>query len=270
MADVQGVEEHTGPEIRLGISFREPTRNELYWYQPAGDQITDRHGRFALGGLAVLVDSAFGGENHWRRRPGTWTVTTELRLDLLGRPAPEATSLDVRTEFLGDDGNCVLTRGEVVDDTGRTVASGLVKSMEIPGPDGVTEVEAEGWNAKLEPGTLEEVLCLTVGEERDGVVELWIAPEKGLCNPLGNLHGGVFAAAAETAGAAVFPHLREVSSASLDVRYPRSVPMEEPVLLRAEAVHSGRSWGVARVSTLDARGRVAAYATVTVYGRLEG
>ena len=138
-------------------------------------------------------------------------------------------------------------------------------------------VDAEGyddeppWPSALEPGTLAEVLCLTLSERGDGdggrVVEGVIAPEPTLANPLGNLHGGVFAAAAEVVGAAVFSHERDVSSSSLDVRYVRQIPLVQPVTVRAEVLHDGRSWGISQVTTRDERGRVCAVATVTVYGR---
>gem|GEM_PF-1567854 len=269
---------HTGPEIRFGIAFREPTPRELHWSQPAAGQVRDRHGRFSLGGLAVLVDSALGGENHWRRPPGTWTVTTELRIDLLRAPGVGTEGFRVESDFLGDDGQCVLTRGRVLDDSGAPVAAGLVKSMEIPGPEDVDELEPrEPWVPDLHPGTIEDVLCLDVSDFVDsvdpaagGVVEARIAPEPGLANPLGSLHGGVFAAAAETVAARLFGHGRDVSSSSLDVRYLRPVALDGPVVVRAETVHAGRSWGVARVETRDARGRVAAFATVTVYGEAPG
>ena len=132
--------------------------------------------------------------------------------------------------------------------------------MEIAGavdPDGYDDEPP--WPSRLAPGTLAEVLCLTLDERDDGpggtrVVEGVIAPEPTLANPLGNLHGGVFAAAAEVAGAAVFPHEREVSSSSLDVRYVRQIPLVQPVTVRAEVLHDGRSWGIAQVTTRDEGG----------------
>ncbi|MGX1597434.1 hotdog fold thioesterase [Dietzia maris] len=264
--------QHDGPEPRLGLTFSPNPDGSVSWHQPVADQFTDPSGRFATGGLAVLVDSGLGSENHRRRPEGMWTVTTELRMDLLARPRAGSAGLGIRTDHLGDDGHCLTTRGEVVDDDGGVIASGLVKSMEIAGavdPDGYDDEPP--WPSRLAPGTLAEVLCLTLDERDDGpggtrVVEGVIAPEPTLANPLGNLHGGVFAAAAEVAGAAVFPHEREVSSSSLDVRYVRQIPLVQPVTARAEVLHDGRSWGIAQVTTRDERGRVCAVATVTVYG----
>ena len=257
----------------MGLTFREEPDGSISWHQPVADQFVDPSGRFATGGLAVLVDSGLGSENHRHRPAGVWTVTTELRVDLLARPRTGSTGLGLRSDHLGDDGHCLTTRGEVLDDDGTVLAAGLVKSMEISGVVGLEGYDEEPpWPSRLEPGTLAEVLCLTL-HDRDGgppgqrVVEGVIEPEPALANPLGNLHGGVFAAAAEVAGAAVFPHEREVSSSSLDVRYIRQIPLVDPVTVRAEAVHDGRSWGIAHVSTVDERGRVCAVASVTVYGR---
>lgn len=265
--------QHTGPEPRLGLTFTETADGAITWHQPVGDQFLDPRGRFATGGLAVLVDSGLGSENHRRRPRGTWTVTTELRLDLLARPRAGSTGLGVRADHLGDDGSCLTTRGEVVDDDGSVVAAGLVKSMEIRGVVDPDDYDDEPpWPSALVPGTLAEVLCLTFDHHTDGpggtrAVEAVVAPEPTLANPLGNLHGGVFAAVAEIAGAELFPHEREVSSSSLDVRYIRQIPLVAPVTVRAEIVHEGRSWGIAHVTTRDDRGRVCAAATVTVYGQ---
>lgn len=264
---------HDGPEPRLGLTFSEVEGGGVHWHQPVGDQFVDPSGRFATGGLAVLVDSGVGAENHRRRPAGAWTVTTELRIDLLAPPRGGSTGLGVRTDHLGDDGYCLTSRGEVLDDDGRVVAGGLVKSMAVKGvvdPEGYDDEPP--WPSALVPGTLAEVLCLSLGRAQSGpgdtrVVEAVVEPEPSLANPLGNLHGGVFAAAAEVAGAAVFPHEREVSSSSLDVRYVRQIPLTGPVTVRAEAVHDGRSWGIAHVDTRDDRGRVCAMATVTIYGR---
>lgn len=265
--------QHNGPEPRLGITFTEPGDGTISWHQPVADQFVDPAGRFATGGLAVLVDSGLGAENHRRRPSGMWTVTTELRIDLLSRPRAGSTGLGVRADHLGGDGHCLTTRGEVLDDDGEVVAAGLVKSMEFAGAIDSGEYDEEPpWLSALEPGTLAEVLCLTLGRSDDGpggtrVVEAVVAPEPALANPLGNLHGGVFAAVAEVAGAAVFPHEREVSSSSLDVRYIRQIPLVAPVTVRAEIVHDGRSWGIAQATARDERGRVCATASVTVYGR---
>lgn len=281
--------QHDGPEPRLGLTFAPERDGTVSWHQPVADQFVDPSGRFATGGLAVLVDSGLGSENHRRRPSGMWTVTTELRIDLLRRPRAGSTGLGIRTDYLGDDGHCLTTRGDVVDDDGEVVAAGLIKSMEIAGavdPDGYDDEPP--WPSRLVRGTLAEVLCMTIGEptgsgcgEPGGgsgagpgagsggarVLEAVIAPEPTLANPLGNLHGGVFAAAAEVVGSAVFPHEREVSSSSLDVRYVRQIPLVGPVTVRAEVLHEGRSWGIAQVTTRDDRGRICAVAMVTVYGR---
>lgn len=264
---------HNAPEPRLGVTFSQDSDRRLTWHQPVADQFIDPAGRFATGGMAVLVDSALGSENHRRRPEGMWPVTTELRIDLLAKPRVGSTGLSVSTDFLGDDGHCLTTRGEVLDDDGRLVAAGLVKSMAIANvvvdPDDYDD--GPSWSSALPPGTLAEVLCMTLRDAEPGEggarsVEAVIAPEPSLANPLGNLHGGVFAAVAEVAGAALFPHEREVSSTSLDVRFVRQIPHVGPVTVRAEVVHDGRNWGIAQSVARDDRGRVCATAMVTVYG----
>ena len=273
-ASVAGMREseYKGPEARLGITWAEPEPRNLRWNQPVGEQMLDPEGRFATGSLALLVDSGLGSVNHRRRPAGMWTVSTELRVDLLSTPRAGSTGLDVRTEHLGGDGRCLTTRGDVVDDD-TALAAALVKSMELEISWDPDEFDDEPpWPSRLAPGRLADVLCVTFAHSADGpggtrAVEAVVAPEPELANPLGNLHGGVFAAVAELAGAAVFPHEREVSSSSLDVRYIRPIPLDGPVTVRAETVHEGRNWGIARVSSCDERGRVCAMASVTVYGQ---
>src|SRR5699024_12451623 len=101
----------------------------VHWHQRVGDQFVAPSGRFATGCLAVLVGSGIGAENHRRRPAGAWTVTTELRIDLLATPRDGSAGLGVRTDHLGDDGHCLTSRGEVLDADRRVVAGGLVKSM---------------------------------------------------------------------------------------------------------------------------------------------
>src|SRR5699024_2930208 len=154
---------HDGPEPRLGLTFSEVEGGGVHWHQPVGDQFVDPSGRFATGGLAVLVDSGIGAENHRRRPAGAWTVTTELRIDLLAPPRDGSAGLGVRTDHLGDDGHCLTSRGEVLDDDGRVVAGGLVKSMAVKGvvdPEGYDDEPP--WPSALVPGTLAEVLCLSL------------------------------------------------------------------------------------------------------------
>ena len=47
--------QHNGPEPRLGITVAEATDGSITWHQPVGEQFVDPRGRFATGGLAVLV-----------------------------------------------------------------------------------------------------------------------------------------------------------------------------------------------------------------------
>lgn len=265
--------QYNGPEPRLGVTFAETSDGDITWHQPVEGQFVDPSGRFATGGLAVLVDSGLGSQNHRRRPSGMWTVTTELRIDLVAPPRAGSSGLGIRTNHLGGDERVLTTRGDVIDDDDTLVAAATVKSMEFAVGGDAGEMDDEPpWPSKLEQGTLAELLCVTLNEKSDGpggtrAVEAVIAPEPALTNPLGNLHGGVFAAVAELAGAAVFPHERQVSSSSLEVRYIRQVPLAEPVTVRAEVIHDGRNWGIAQSTTLDERGRVCAVASVTVYGQ---
>lgn len=223
--------QYNGPEPRLGVTFAETSNGDITWHQPVEGQFVDPSGRFATGGLAVLVDSGLGSQNHRRRPSGMWTVTTELRIDLVAPPRAGSSGLGIRTDHLGGDERVLTTRGDVIDDDDTLVAAATVKSMEFAVGGDAGEMDDEPpWPSKLEQGTLAELLCVTPNEKSDGpggtrAVEAVIAPEPALTNPLGNLHGGVFAAVAELAGAAVFPHERQVSSSSLEVRYIRQVPL---------------------------------------------
>src|ERR1700761_6479088 len=71
-------------QVRFGISYVESRPSDAV---AALTMSTEKFrnpfaGAPTVGPLAVLVDAAAGIVNHYRRRPGQWTVSSELSMDL--------------------------------------------------------------------------------------------------------------------------------------------------------------------------------------------
>ena len=101
------------------------------------------NGSPTVGPLAILVDAAAGIVNHYRRRPGQWTVSSELSMDL---------SLDGVGDFDGPVlatahalgplgatslGFCTLTYGDKV------IGGGTVRSFFIDADDVAPQYRSE-------------------------------------------------------------------------------------------------------------------------------
>src|SRR3984885_14304034 len=71
-------------QVRFGIAYVEsrPAEAVAALSMPMGRFRNPFNGAPTGGPLAILVDAAAGIVNHYRRRPGQWTVSSELSMDL--------------------------------------------------------------------------------------------------------------------------------------------------------------------------------------------
>ena len=71
-------------QVRFGISYVEsrPAEAVAALSMPMERFRNPFNGAPTVGPLAILVDAAAGIVNHYRRRPGQWTVSSELSMDL--------------------------------------------------------------------------------------------------------------------------------------------------------------------------------------------
>ncbi len=186
----------------------------------------------ALAGIAVDDD------------PGVWTLTTDLSIRTLPRPAPE--HIEARATLLRRGRRSVTSRVELTDADGGPVATGAIgftrvdrRPTDPPKPQ-VTPAEAavlfDGLPALDRP--LREEAGIEVLDAAEGVVQLDVTAE--LRNPAGTLQGAMVALLAEAAAEDLVATRFEspVVVTDLDVRYLAQAP-EGPVRTRARLLGAG-------------------------------
>ena len=109
-------------------------------------------------------------------------------------------------------------------------------------------------------------LDFTAASFKDGLVEFTLAPKEFHYNPIGSVHGGVFATLLDSAcGCAVHTKLPAgvfYTSLDLSVKFLRPVSIATgPITAVGTVVHLGRRTALAEGRIVDAAGRL--YATAT-------
>jgi hypothetical protein len=132
-------------QVRFGISYIEsrPAEAIAALTMPMERFRNPFTGAPTVGPLAILVDAAAGIVNHYRRRPGQWTVSSELSMDL---------SLD----GVGDLDGPVLATAHALGPLGATslgtctlsydgtvIGAGTVRSFFIDADDVVPQYRSE-------------------------------------------------------------------------------------------------------------------------------
>src|ERR1700733_7627847 len=181
-------------QVRFAISYVEarPAEAVAALSMPMDRFRNPFNGAPTVGPLAILVDAAAGIVNHYRRRPGQWTVSSELSMDL----SPDVGELDgpvlasahspgpLGTTSLGI---CTLTyRGTVI-------GSGTVRSFFIPAGDVVPQYRPE--TLQRSPATtLSDLMAVTVASDNADCVVLSQGVDQNLNNYIHIVHGGASAA----------------------------------------------------------------------------
>ena len=227
-------------------------------------------GRPSAGVLGVLLDAVLGQATLVGRAPDGWALTTELAVDLAG-PVPLEGGLECAASVVHVDGEGVLARGQVLDDTGRVVAVAtewgkfvdgppdLAPPPPVPVPRARDLVELLG--GALVPAADGSAPTASV---QDGP-SLRLPGSPALSNELATVHGGILATASELAAVAALPASagRSFVTGSLRIAYLRPSPVTGDTLFRTRPVHAGRSFGVVQVEAWSGSGRLATTATVT-------
>lgn len=255
-------------QVRFGIEYVEshPPKATAVLSMPMHRFRNPCTGAPTMGPLAILVDAAAGIVNHYRRRPGQWTVSSELSMDL----SPDVGELDgpvlasahspgpLGTTSLGI---CTLTyRGTVI-------GSGTVRSFFIPAGDVVPQYRPETLQRSPET-TLSDLMAITVASDNADRVVLSQRVDQNLNNDIDIVHGGVAAAGLELAASAAINQNHSsglLQTGSLRVNFFR------PFFAGDESRYEGTQLRVGRRSAVgDARaiaddGKVAITARVTAY-----
>jgi uncharacterized protein (TIGR00369 family) len=219
-----------------------------------------------VGPLAILVDAAAGIVNHYRRRPGQWTVSSEL-------------SMDVSLDGLGDLDGPVLATAHALSPLGSTslgictltydgtvIGGGTVRSFFVNADARTSEWPEETLNLSTETPIADR---MAVHVQRDAVGHvLSQRVDPNLNNEIDIVHGGVAAAGLEFAASAAINAGRAetpLQTASLRVNFLRPFIAGVNTRYEGSALRVGRNTAVGDAHAIGDDGKIALTARVSAY-----
>ncbi|MBJ7336430.1 PaaI family thioesterase [Mycolicibacterium sp.] len=219
-----------------------------------------------IGPLAILVDAAAGIVNHYRRRPGQWTVSSEL-------------SMDVSLDGLGDLDGPVLATAYAFSPIGTTslgictlsydgieIGSGTVRSFFVEAESRNSAWPAETLDLAAEPSIADRMAVHVVPQMVGHVLSQRVDP--CLNNEIDIVHGGVASAGLEFAASAAINEGRTdtpLRTASVRVNFLRPFVAGANTRYEGTALRAGRSSAVGDARAIGDDGKVALTARVTAY-----
>jgi uncharacterized protein (TIGR00369 family) len=219
-----------------------------------------------VGPLAILVDAAAGIVNHYRRRRGQWTVSSELSMDL----SPDLADLDgpvlAAAHTVGPLGAtslgiCALTH------RGSVIGGGTVRSFFIDADDVVPQYRPQTLQRSAST-TIADLMAVSVRPDTSDGVVLAQRVDPNLNNDIDIVHGGVAAAGLELAASAAINADRTgglLHTASLRVNFLRPFFAGAESRYEGTRLRVGRSTAVGDAQAIGDDGKVAITARVTAY-----
>ena len=255
-------------QVRFGISYVEsrPAEAVAALSMPMERFRNPFNGAPTVGPLAILVDAAAGIVNHYRRRPGQWTVSSELSMDLSldGVGHLDGPVLATAHAFgpLGGTslGICTLTY------RGMVIGGGTVRSFFIDADDVVPQRRSETLRKSAETMFADLIAVHVV--DRDCGPVLAQRVDGNLNNDIDIVHGGVAAAGLELAASAAVNQDRTddlLQTASLRVNFLRPFFAGSESRYQGTPLRVGRNTGVGDAQAVGDDGKVAITARVTAY-----
>ena len=255
-------------QVRFGISYVEsrPADAVAALTMPMEKFGNPFTGAPTFGPLAILVDAAAGIVNHYRRRPGQWTVSSELSMDL---------SLD----GIGDLDGPVLATGHALGPLGATslgictltyrgtvIGGGTVRSFFIDADDVVPQYRSETLRRSAETTFADLMAAHVVDKGPDSVLAQRV--DHNLNNDIDIVHGGVAAAGLELAASAAINRDRAdglLQTASVRVNFLRPFFAGADSRYVGMPLRVGRNTAVGDAQAIGDDGKVAIAARVTAY-----
>ena len=255
-------------QVRFGICYVEsrPAEAVAALSMPMERFRNPFNGAPSVGPLAILVDAAAGIVNHYRRRPGQWTVSSELSMDL---------SLD----GVGDLDGVVLATAHALGPLGATslgictltyrdkvIGGGTVRSFFIDADDVVPHYRSETLQRSADT-TFADLMAAQVADSGP-ISVLAQRVDPNLNNDINIVHGGVAAAGLELAASAAVNWDRTsdpLQTASLRVNFLRPFFAGKKSRYEGTPLRVGRNTGVADAQAIGDDGKVAITARVTAY-----
>ena len=255
-------------QVRFGISYVEsrPAEAIAALSMPMERFRNPFTGAPTVGPLAILVDAAAGIVNHYRRRPGQWTVSSELSMDLSLDGVGDLDGPVLATAHaLGPLGTtslgiCTLTYG------GKVIGGGTVRSFFIDADDVVPQYRSETLRRSAET-TFADLMAAHVADH-GAVTVLAQRIDRNLNNDIDIVHGGVAAAGLElAASAAVNRHRSDglLQTASARVNFLRPFFAGADSRYVGTPLRVGRNTAVGDAQAIGDDGKVAITARVTAY-----
>jgi acyl-coenzyme A thioesterase PaaI-like protein len=245
-----------GPEEAFGVGAVEHRDDGVHGTMPMGPAFLGPDGRPSAGALGVLVDDVTGYAVIDGLVGGSWSVSTEIWLDLLG-PVPATGTLAARARILHGSAVSAFTEGWVHDESGDCVAVCRQRGRAIP--EDPTDLRPAVFEVPTRPTDVADLIGLVALDSDSGV--LAVVPH--LENPRRMLHGGITMCAAEVT--AVRSRLAagvDLPTSSIHTAYTRGIPAGSEIVFRAETRHRGRTFWVSTV-TGSVDGKVASVTTVS-------
>ena len=255
-------------QVRFGISYVEsrPAEAVAALSMPMERFRNPFNGAPTVGPLAILVDAAAGIVNHYRRRPGQWTVSSELSMDLSldGVGHLDGPVLATAHAFgpLGATslGICTLTY------RGMVIGGGTVRSFFIDAEDVVPQRRSETLRRSAET-TFADLIAAHIADS-GAVTMLAQRVDHNLNNDIDIVHGGVAAAGLELAASAAVNRDRSdgvLQTASLRVNFLRPFFAGSESRYEGTPLRVGRNTAVGDAQAIGDDGKVAITARVTAY-----
>jgi uncharacterized protein (TIGR00369 family) len=255
-------------QVRFGIAYVEsrPAEAIATLTMPMERFRNPFTGAPTVGPLAILVDAAAGIVNHYRRRPGQWTVSSELSMNL---------SLD----GIGDLDGPVLASAHALGPLGATslgictltyrgtvIGGGTVRSFFVDAGDVVPQQRSETLR-KSGDTTFADLMAVHVLDRDSGPV-LAQRVDGNLNNDIDIVHGGVAAAGLELVASAAINRDRSgglLQTASLRVNFLRPFFAGSESRYEGTPLRVGRNTAVGDAEAIGDDGKVAIAARVTAY-----
>jgi uncharacterized protein (TIGR00369 family) len=219
-----------------------------------------------VGPLAILVDAAAGIVNHYRRRPGQWTVSSELSMDLsLDGVGDLDGPVLASAHALGPLGAtslgiCTLTYG------GKVIGGGIVRSFFIDADDVVPQQRPENLHRTADTAFADLMAAHVIDHDPNPVLAQRV--DSNLNNDIDIVHGGVAAAGLELAASAAVNRGRTdglLQTASLRVNFLRPFFAGADSRYEGTPLRVGRNTAVGDAKAIGDDGKVALTARVTAY-----
>jgi uncharacterized protein (TIGR00369 family) len=255
-------------QVRFGISYVEsrPAEAIAALTMPMERFRNPFTGAPTVGPLAILVDAAAGIVNHYRRRPGQWTVSSEL-------------SMDVSLDGIGDLDGPVLAAAHALGPLGATslgictltydgkvIGGGTVRSFFIDADEVVPQYRSETLRRSAET-TFGDLMAAHVADSGATTV-LAQRVDHNLNNDIDIVHGGVAAAGLELAASAAINRGRSdglLQTASVRVNFLRPFFAGADSRYEGTPLRVGRNTAVGDAQAIGDDGKVALTARVTAY-----